>query len=65
MRNTKKRIAAILFILVVSAAMIFIFSGNKLRNQDVKAAATDNVAGYAWSENIGWISFNAADEPDF
>ena len=24
----------------------------------VKAAETDNITGYAWSENIGWISFN-------
>ena len=26
--------------------------------QPVKAAASDNVSGFAWSENIGWISFN-------
>lgn len=24
----------------------------------VEAGAADNVSGYAWSENIGWISFN-------
>jgi len=25
---------------------------------DVKAGVEDNISGYAWSENIGWISFN-------
>ncbi len=25
---------------------------------NVGAASTDNVSGYAWGENIGWISFN-------
>ena len=29
----------------------------------VEAAATDNVSGYAWSENIGWISMNSLDVP--
>jgi hypothetical protein len=27
--------------------------------QIVRAASTDNVSGWAWSENIGWISFNS------
>ncbi|MDI6602942.1 MAG: PKD domain-containing protein [Patescibacteria group bacterium] len=26
--------------------------------ESVQAATTDNVSGWAWSENIGWISFN-------
>jgi len=26
--------------------------------QETKAGAEHNVSGYAWSENIGWISFN-------
>ncbi|MCF7815921.1 MAG: hypothetical protein K9M10_02930 [Candidatus Pacebacteria bacterium] len=25
------------------------------------SSASDNVSGYAWSENIGWISFNSTD----
>ncbi len=28
----------------------------------VNAAATDNVTGWAWSENIGWISFNCTNQ---
>jgi len=29
---------------------------------EIQASATDNVSGYAWSENIGWISFNCTNE---
>ena len=27
----------------------------------VRSATTDNVSGWAWSENIGWVSFNSTD----
>jgi len=39
-------------------------SGN-LAGVEAVAATADNVSGYAWSENIGWISFNciACDPP--
>jgi len=40
----------------------FLFLGFLLFNfekpQKIEAAATDNVWGWAWSSNIGWISFN-------
>jgi hypothetical protein len=29
-----------------------------------QAGASDNVTGFAWSENIGWISFNCTSEGD-
>ncbi len=29
---------------------------------NVKASASDNVSGWAWSENIGWISFNSTNQ---
>ncbi|MFH1582193.1 MAG: PKD domain-containing protein [bacterium] len=29
---------------------------------EVKAGVEDNVFGYAWSENIGWISFNCTNQ---
>ncbi len=32
-----------------------------MRPNSVKSASTDNVSGYAWSETIGWISFNCTD----
>ncbi len=44
-------------------AIIFLagilFFGNNSKIPNAKAAATDNVRGFAWSSNIGWISFNS------
>lgn len=40
---------------MVFGGFLFIAKNNLL---EVQAAATDNVYGWAWSENIGWISFN-------
>ncbi len=44
-------------------AIIFLagilFFGNNSKIPNAKAAATDNVRGFAWSQNIGWISFNS------
>ncbi|MEK7659861.1 MAG: hypothetical protein AAB343_01525 [Patescibacteria group bacterium] len=31
--------------------------------QPASAATTDNLSGFAWSETIGWISFNDTDPP--
>ncbi|MDP3057056.1 MAG: PKD domain-containing protein [bacterium] len=49
--------------IAIFISIFFIFNGLNFRSginkTDVKAAVTDNVAGYAWSENIGWISFNS------
>jgi hypothetical protein len=45
-------------------AIVFLLDGfsvsffDENNNRAVSAAASDNVSGYAWSENIGWISFN-------
>ncbi|MFC1629930.1 hypothetical protein ACFL06_00125 [Patescibacteria group bacterium] len=30
-------------------------------SEEIKADSSDNVSGWAWSENIGWISFNCED----
>ncbi|MFH1427058.1 MAG: hypothetical protein ABIG60_00825 [Patescibacteria group bacterium] len=46
----------ILFAIVISAALVY---------KEIKLVAadnTDNVSGYAWSSNIGWISFNCTDD---
>ena len=37
--------------------VIFLFFGFFIAGE-VTAGATDNVSGWSWSENIGWISFN-------
>lgn len=39
---------------------IFYFLGWLSSSGPVRAAASDNVSGFAWSENIGWISLNCA-----
>jgi len=41
-------------ILVVS----FVYFLNFFQIETIKAGSEHNVSGYAWSENIGWISFN-------
>lgn len=57
-----KKIKFYLYLIVVA---FFVFSGvGFFINKDVDtittvlAGAGDNVSGYAWSDNIGWISFN-------
>ena len=44
-----------LFILVASWLYEYSFRG-----QPVQSASNGNVSGWAWSENIGWISFNGS-----
>lgn len=48
--------------LIFIALMAFIASGFLIYGEKVsiptQAAASDNVSGFAWSENIGWVSFN-------
>ncbi len=47
-------------VLLVCAAAIFAFAGVFSAHQ-VSAGSSHNVRGWAWSENIGWVSFNSAD----
>jgi len=41
-------------IYLVFLIVFFVFCGFQF------ASASGNVGGYAWSENIGWVSFNCA-----
>ena len=41
--------------------IIIIFCFGFLAASEVKAGAEHNVWGWAWSENLGWISFNSLD----
>ena len=50
----------ILLILIISFGLLVF---NFLKTQEVKAGPTDNVWGWAWAENIGWISFNNCIDP--
>ena len=44
------------FLLFFIIVLIFFVFGK------IKAGSEDNVSGWAWSENIGWISFNCTNE---
>src|SRR2546421_530161 len=49
--NRKKIIACVAVFTFIIFAVFF----NSIK---VHAASTDNMSGWAWSSNIGWISFN-------
>lgn len=44
--------------IIISFILAFVFSF--LPFEKAMAGASDNVSGWAWSENIGWISFNSS-----
>lgn len=46
----------LLTLLIVSAIIIFVFNFKK--PEKTEATVAENTSGWAWSENIGWISFN-------
>lgn len=52
----QKQISPKLITLTFGILLVFSFYFVK----DVQAGVGDNVSGYAWSENIGWVSFNGS-----
>jgi hypothetical protein len=58
--NNKSRFifSSILVFAIVFLGTIFLF--NNLTPK-VESVSSHNVSGYAWSDNIGWISFNSGD----
>lgn len=52
------KIFALILIAVGVAIGASLLGFNDKESQKVYAGVGDNVTGYAWSENIGWISFN-------
>ena len=48
--------------LVLSAVLLLFLSGINItvtrEARTVSAASSDNISGYAWSNNVGWISLN-------
>lgn len=48
----------LLLIAVAIAGGVAFYNLHNKSSQKVYAGTGDNVTGYAWSENIGWISFN-------
>jgi len=51
---------AVKIVLTFTVAIFFIAVGFWFGQQTL-ASLTDNVSGWAWSETIGWISFNSTD----
>ncbi len=55
--------------LFIFVFFIFLIGGNSDNKQNddkytlpvARASSNDNITGYAWSDNIGWISFNCTD----
>ncbi len=43
-------------------AAFWIFNKSENFPAEVEAGVSHNVSGFAWSENIGWISFNCTDQ---
>lgn len=60
----KKQIAiSIISILVFSLVSAGFLVYQMRQASEVRAGVNENVSGYAWSENIGWISFNGTNVP--
>ena len=55
-----KKILTVFSVVVFSVALAFFILENDSSTVDVRAASADNIMGFAWSENIGWINFNSA-----
>ncbi len=47
--------------IAVIVSAVFVFCEYKNDFAVVRAGAGDNVSGWAWNSNIGWISFNSTD----
>ena len=52
-------IVGVLTLSVIIGVLAF---GGVISFQDAVAESSDNVSGFAWSENIGWISFNCRNQ---
>ena len=55
-KNKSKLLLLIFPIVILTIGAFFLFNGQEI--EKVQAGVGDNVFGWAWSENIGWISFN-------
>ncbi|MDO8669060.1 MAG: hypothetical protein Q7K65_02075, partial [Candidatus Buchananbacteria bacterium] len=56
-------IAIIMFVMVIglSSAVVYYEFGLNKNIKITRASAGDNVTGWAWNANTGWISFNSTD----
>ena len=56
--NKKNTFIVVLFVVL---AFVYFFNIQSFSIEKAFSAATDNVSGWGWSENIGWISTNCTD----
>ncbi len=54
-------ITVIIVILALGISIVLVHYEFKKETREARAGSIDNVSGFAWSENIGWISFNSTD----
>jgi hypothetical protein len=54
--KTKPFLLLVIFAVLLATALVLISPDN----QPAKAGSSGNLSGWAWSSNIGWISFNCA-----
>ncbi len=54
-----RKISLLIFILSLAVVLNFLLT------DQAKGGLNDNVSGWAWSENIGWISMNCTNQSDF
>jgi len=59
MRKILNYLIIVLIICLIIWGSFWLYE-NSLKTQPVQSASSDNVSGYAWSSNIGWISFNGS-----
>jgi hypothetical protein len=63
LRNTSVQaiFGLVLGMFIAGYAAFWVFNKNDSFPAGVEAGTAQNASGYAWSENIGWISFNCTD----
>lgn len=59
---SKKSILTLLFIFAVLSAGFLYFSLFQKTKIQAAVAGVDELSGWAWSSNIGWVSFNCSDQ---
>lgn len=59
-KTLKVKVKVVIFLCFL-LVFLSIFYFKFLKGKKILASSLDNVFGYAWSENIGWISFNQTD----
>jgi len=60
-KNNLKEVLSLMSFFII-LLIVFTFNNNdKKFTQEVEAGSEHNMSGYAWSDNIGWISFNCSD----